>query len=101
MTRMTLPRGMAMPMATATPAVESPTCPCGQETPETAAHGDGRRVNPPGWPTVLLALLYSVSRLLLEALVDRHHPDADRSSSSPSTTARCPAPGQAAVLAAC
>jgi len=27
MTRMTLPRGMAMPMATATPAVESPTCP--------------------------------------------------------------------------
>jgi hypothetical protein len=27
MTRMTLPRGMAMPMATAIPAVESPTCP--------------------------------------------------------------------------
>jgi hypothetical protein len=66
-----------MPLATATPTVESPTCPCGQETPDTAAHGDGRRVNLPGWPTVLLALLYPVSRLLLEALVDRHHPDAD------------------------
>ena len=75
MTRKTLPRGMAMPMAT--PAVESPTCPWGQETPDAAAHGDGRRVNLPGWPTELLALLYSVSRLLLEALVDRHHPDAD------------------------
>ena len=34
-----------MPPAAATPTVESPTCPCGQETPDTAAHGDGRRVN--------------------------------------------------------
>ncbi len=52
---------------------------CGQETPDAVPRrtSDGRWVNLPRWPIVLLALLYSVFRLLLETLVDRRHPDAD------------------------
>lgn len=38
----------------------------------------GRRSNHPGWPTVLLALLLSVFRLLLDATVARYRSDASR-----------------------
>jgi hypothetical protein len=40
------------------------------------AAGDGRPVDLPARPTVLLALLYSVFRLLLDAMLDRHEWDA-------------------------
>ena len=39
--------------------------------------GDERGVNLARWPVVLFALLYSVFRLVLQALIDQRRPDAD------------------------
>ncbi len=54
-------------------------------------------------PIVVLALLYSVFRLLLDALVDHRRSDASLRLElwSSGTNARPRAPGQAATLAVC
>jgi transposase len=52
--------------------------PCAVKKPRTwywTGHA-GERIDLPGWPIAVLALLYSVFRILLEALVDRHRSDA-------------------------